>query len=742
MQTISTQINFLKKYSKLSKYILAVVVFGLGSVSLLSSPISPVNAATTVGVSNTTIVPQGLVGYWTFDGKNMTNATATDISGSGLNGTLKNMTTAGSAIPGKMGQALKFNGTSNYINLGSSAVDNSVYSISLWVYNYGSTTGQVFMRGNGTSYCFYNPSIYIGNGTISVAETGCSGGGTIGSKALTKGWHHIVITRNGQNAIFYVDGVVVATDNSNNGGNPTQGVLIFGAAPTNPSGSTVTNYFDGALDDVRIYNRAITSSEVQTLYRAGGGVLTTATPSTSNAVSLNSGLAGYWTFDGKNMTNATATDMSGNGNNGTLTNMSKLSNAVVGKIGQALKFVGGTNTFVSVKDSNSLDTTSDLTISTWVKANSWTGESIYNYSTLVKKDQNYILRADSVTISGCGATTQLKLLWFNGSYIDSYCVALPTVGMWHHIVATVQGGTTKKMYIDGVLQSGSYHPNVTTLARNLTVNLSIGDHQSSGGEGFDGQLDEVRVYTRALSAQEVQSLYKLGQTLTSVSPTNNNGTGINSGLIGYWPFDGKYMTNTTVLDASGNGLTGTLTNMTRNGSAVIGKIGQGLKFTGAGQYISLGTPASLDLRSAHSISVWVKTNVLNTTQTIFAAGTQGCCGTENLFSLNYNGGGGTYRPQYAHSAFTSLDAAPPDLKTNTWYHIVATWDGSATQKIYINGILSNSGALTGIGSFGNIANIGATDGGATSFNGTMDDLRVYSRELSTSDVKALYKLGN
>lgn len=65
--------------------------------------VSPVSALTSVNTSNKNVVTNGLIGHWTFDGKNMTNATATDMSGNGNNGTLINMTANSSKIAGKIG---------------------------------------------------------------------------------------------------------------------------------------------------------------------------------------------------------------------------------------------------------------------------------------------------------------------------------------------------------------------------------------------------------------------------------------------------------------------------------------------------------------------------------------------------------------------------------------------------------------------------------------------------------------
>src|SRR3990167_1594971 len=94
-------------------------------------------------------------------------------------------------------------------------------------------------------------------------------------------------------------------------------------------------------------------------------------PTTAQA-SLPSGLVGYWTFNGKDTnwgTNKT-NDLSGQGNTGTLTNMSTSTSPVVGKLGQGLKFVGANTTYVSVANNTPLNLTTQVSISAWIKTSS------------------------------------------------------------------------------------------------------------------------------------------------------------------------------------------------------------------------------------------------------------------------------------------------------------------------------------------------------------------------------------
>ena len=248
-------------------------------------------------------------------------------------------------------------------------------------------------------------------------------------------------------------------------------------------------YFDGSIDDVRVYNRALSSSEVAKLYLAGGGKA-----NVSPSKPISSGLVGYWNFDGKNMTNSTSTDSSGNGNNGTLTNMTTTANAIKGKLGQALNFVSASNQYVIAPDSSSLDITTNITISAWIKPDVLGG----GYKTIVSKRDlsnttNYQLYLN---------TTAGALSFYSGTEnISSY---IPPRNQWTFVSATVSG-TTLTFYVNGVsVQSGTISGSVTP----NNGSLYIGSNNIP--EAFSGSIDDVRVYNRALSPSEMLKLYQMG----------------------------------------------------------------------------------------------------------------------------------------------------------------------------------------------------------------------------------------
>jgi hypothetical protein len=264
----------------------------------------------------------------------------------------------------------------------------------------------------------------------------------------------------------------------------------------------------------------------------------------------------------------------------------------------ALLNFDGVNDYITVSDNNSLDATSDVTVSAWIKADDWNGQGGVNYSTIVKKDKNYILRADSDGSFG-GAGDQLKMYWWDGSNITATAVPLPSTRAWHHIVGVVANNAVSGVYIDGILQSGT--SGTAADARDLTVNLSIGNHQTGSNETFHGTIDEVKIYNYALSYDEIKLEYNQGKSvvLGSLSTNPDGITASNSAAraycppgdtatcsppVGHWTLDER--TGTSAFDTTGNANTGTLTN---GPQWIPGKLGQALKFDAINKYVDAGS---------------------------------------------------------------------------------------------------------------------------------------------------------
>ena len=225
----------------------------------------------------------GLVGLWTFDGKDTlwsssTAGTVTDKSGQGNTGTLTNMTQAGSVVIGKMGQALSFNGSSSYIvlpNNFASGLSGGKFTASAWVYanslpswgtiikNWGFTTVGAFHFGlNGT---FGDLDLFVAQSNGTPVETH---EGT-GTPLPTGSWQFVTAVADGSYLRLYRNGVAVGTPTSYNGTLKTSFAYTNIGVKPGDAGGADSGYWDGKIDDVRVYNRALSANEVKQLYDMG-----------------------------------------------------------------------------------------------------------------------------------------------------------------------------------------------------------------------------------------------------------------------------------------------------------------------------------------------------------------------------------------------------------------------------------------------------------------------------------------
>jgi fibronectin type 3 domain-containing protein len=212
---------------------------------------------------------------------------------------------------------------------------------------------------------------------------------------------------------------------------------------------------------------------------------------------LLSGLVAAYAFNEGSGT--TVNDLSGNGNNGTLTNATW----VAGKsasYGTALKFTGATNSFVSIPDASSLDLTNGMTLEAWVDPSSLSSPN-FDWCAAVAKDHpnssndiSYALYAATGTNTppgehilvgnndvGVGATSKLSL------------------NTWTFLAATYDGANLK-IYVNGTLiKSQAQTGNIVE----VNAPLKIGGDWS--GEMFTGLIDDVRVYNTALTQSQIQT---------------------------------------------------------------------------------------------------------------------------------------------------------------------------------------------------------------------------------------------
>jgi len=234
---------------------------GLSLVSSLASALV-VSALITFVATNTradTCVapPPGLVGWWPGDGN------ANDIVG-GNNGTLQGAVTF---APGMVGQAFSFDGSS-YVDASDSnlPVDDSSATISAWIKT--TQTGEPFFVSWGSrDTCYAGHEIALGNYSNHLILESCGGAAADSTIVNNGAWHHVVGVWYGSNIVtLYVDGV----SNMIAHPDPLPPINILSSGHLNIG--QLVQYganFIGLVDEVQIYNRPLSASEIQALFNAG-----------------------------------------------------------------------------------------------------------------------------------------------------------------------------------------------------------------------------------------------------------------------------------------------------------------------------------------------------------------------------------------------------------------------------------------------------------------------------------------
>lgn len=198
----------------------------------------------------------GLVGLWNFD--DTTGTVAYDSSGNGNNGTIFGATT----VPGKFGNALSFDGVTNCVQLNS--VIHSPKSVSFWIKTSDSTdTQSVISTDNSEEYIYgiFNGKAFYGwhQGSGAWNEI------TSTASVATGVWVYVAfVYDSNDNMNIFINGMLDSAAQAYFGNSEKANFTQFGVSSYTLWG--LHQMFKGSLDDVRIYNRTLDASEIQSLY--------------------------------------------------------------------------------------------------------------------------------------------------------------------------------------------------------------------------------------------------------------------------------------------------------------------------------------------------------------------------------------------------------------------------------------------------------------------------------------------
>jgi hypothetical protein len=300
------------------------------------------------------------------------------------------------------------------------------------------------------------------------------GGTTIGTvTALSEvgRWYHFAATFDSSTDSYaiYVDGKLELSGTTALSQQPAD-ILSFGTR----TGST--EYWNGAMRDVRVYNRKLCPTEIATLY----------------------GLMGHWKLDETSGT--TAADSSGFGRNMTVVGTATWN--TMGAVDGALQLNGSTRAEVT----NLMGSPANATISAW--ANLTAADS--GGAEVVSLGDYFVIRLNE------GANS--KAFFYNGSsWVSASTSQTFTNAGWHHFAAVFNDyQNTCKFYVDGA-EVASVSTTVTIPYTGLGTKTVIGAHGNNGSTfDFTGRIDDVRVYSRALCPSDIQSLFDGGNPFGGV----------------------------------------------------------------------------------------------------------------------------------------------------------------------------------------------------------------------------------
>ncbi len=524
--------------------------------------------------------PSGLVSWW--PGEN----NAADSVGGNF-GSLSNGVTF---VPGEVGQAFKLDGTSGYVRVNASSSLNvglgNGLTMEAWIKPANLTVAQPlieFSDGSNLGVQLWISEPWFGGqggpGDLFANITDISGGThalvSLPGVLNTNSFQHVAVTYNKTSGlgVLYVNGSVVYSYNLGTFTPRTGLDLYLGFRPPTAQYSSIYN---GLIDEVSLYSRALSQSEIQGIVNAGTAgkcvppataplivsqpANQTVTVGGSAAFSVTATgtapLSYQWRFNGTNIAGATNTTLSlGNvqlsqaGNYGVLVsnsvNFVLSSNALLavvplssncvappsglvgwwkgessttdsagtnngttpfgiayssGRVGQAFSF-NATSRRVSVPDNSSFILTNALTIEGWINITGDGGFILFRGDTRSGADP-YALTL--------GASGYISFHIGSESDYKNLDVAIP-YNQWKHVAATFEGSSgDMKVYIDGVLagQANTSLRPVGALDPAYDPAIGIGNHGgTSYNFPFNGLIDEISLYSRALSPSEIQAIY-------------------------------------------------------------------------------------------------------------------------------------------------------------------------------------------------------------------------------------------
>ena len=168
-----------------------------------------------------------------------------------------------------------------------------------------------------------------------------------------------------------------------------------------------------------------------------------------------------------------------------------------------------------------------------------------------------------------------------------------------------------------------------------------------------------------------------------------------------------------------------------------GKRGKAFAFDGDGDYVDVGTGNSLNISNEISLGIWIKPAVIinNTNSNIRLINKN----VAYYLAFDYPSQNGKLKLIIYNGSYIDLSSATSNWNADSWYNIFSTRNSSGYSAIYINGVLENNSIISGaIVTSTSSIEIGRSNSATSYFNGSIDDVMIFNRALSASEIKSLY----
>jgi hypothetical protein len=670
--------------------------------------------------------------YYKFDEGYGTTTANWGIGGTGLSGNFGSGTSAPNwTNNGKFGKALNFDGDNDYVTFSSNILDPQQGTVSLWwnpqeiLFN----SAHPILTARDSSHIFdiyyYQDTLYGGwyqPGNDDRVKL-------LISTIQQNTWNHVVVTwTNGGETKLYLNGQFMLSTSNLNASWSSPSIEAFIARD-----NTTPAFAKTIIDEVKIYNSALTSDQIALDYNQGKSLIlgSLSSSGSGNTAPPTSASQEYcvpgdstpcsppvaeWKFD--EGIGTTAYDTSGNSNPAVMAAGDSAPTWTTGKIGKAPYF-DGINDYFQVDDSPNLSLTGNLTVEAWVY-----------YSTLPSIAGNYpiIGKIDAGNRNGYvlfhprGSTFNMQVC--NASTCSTGTAPAGTLSLntWYHVTA-IYDGSSIQILINGGSTSTTNpaNTNPTDGTGVLRIGYNLGNNYTKFS---NNKIDQVKIYNYARTPAQVAWDYNRGKP------------------IGHWKMDDCQ--GTQIADWSGNGNHGVLSIGTSGSQTTVGtcstfgawasgssgKLNSSLNFDGNDDFINVGTTYPLGT-NPFTLSVWYKGSQNQSWRGLIGS-VNTPSNTIGYALQNHNGKLNLWHNGYAYTGTTPIN-------DNNWHHCIAIINGN-NSTLYLDGkpelrftpssnTTVNNSQPVWIGGWGDPLYL---------VSGQIDDARIYNYALTPEQVKQVY----